>query len=450
MPKKFIILSIVGMLIILAILIILSLIQIHKKIYHDSIILPNTVKGQPDLRFYLSTKNWEIDPSDYNKRIINQQLSSNEKLFCQALITHDKTQLLSNLTLNLFERQLFKLTQNDDHQCAIYLSAVKNNDQHIYGVHSISSVFLDGASFSSLTHCGLLKVAKLGDLNEEFIGTHLQPSSSCNTNDIPKPNRNNHPLNQAKTYRAFTNSSDVPLPVIIKTITNLKIGLHTLQKSYTKNLNFDASILNLNTKHKIRYTFGKTNGKSSMASLGKLFIIDNLLQNNSATSANDVRLLLCQSSTTAAQKLFAQTHTMANYIKQYQIDTQNNTTRTVFTTENQAIDTEHLENFLIHFYQTVKHSGQKLPHALDKGCTAGDIKFPNHYQLHFAKTGTAFSANRVTAKLLTIAYTDDAQTPYLILIRLHQPNGTGICQNSECFKNQSLQVIVDALIKTKF
>lgn len=428
-------------------MVIYAVVQVAQKSTHNSIPIKNpNPKEWVDLRPYLQSKDWKIDPDDYQKRLINSELTNNEKLFCEHLGNQNKNSLLDRLHFTPLEKLTFAISQNQDKKCAVYLSAVQADN--LQGVHAISQVFF-GTPFGNLTHCGLLKVARLGNLDLIHLEINLEPSSDCNVDEPVAKNPKNHPLDQAKTYRVFTNSIEVPLSEIVRTVSALKQSLEDFQANpkIAKNFVLDISLINLTTKHQLRYTHGNSQDSAPMASLGKLFIIDNLLKNNKNIQNNDVRTMLCQSEKQPAIRLFAQTSNMQHYITQYQINTQGNIPQVVFTSELQGITTDQLQNFLVDFYQTLQsHQITSLPNALGKNCTAGKLQLPKTHSIIFAKTGTGFSNGKIIAKLLTIAYTHE-QTPYVMLLRIH--HNTGICAGDNCFDNVLWQPTVKALSNTK-
>ncbi len=426
-------------------------------------------RGLVDLRSYMvdTLHGEKPQATEYAKGIINQHmpLSLNEKIVCESLTDTDKNRLLDSFALSFSQKQVAKVSfkfKGEEQACRMYLSRISAGNEtalpnQVVSAYATSQVYLD-SPLANLTHCGLLKLFSISQLDSQQLLTQITPSKTCDVNHIGVAKSiKRHPLNQAQDYEDFTNADTIPLSTVVNTINGLKQAVISLEDKFNDSLIFDLSVTGLTDGAVLRYTKGDSNNDWPMASVAKLFIaraiVENTVENDvyTANVDNYMQDMLCHSNKESAQKLFQfSRQTATDLIKDYQVTTYGNIPRVVLTTENQGIDTDSLQQFLTDFADILLQQDKYLPNSLGKGCTASAIHLPKGYQVIFAKTGTAFVKPYVKAKLLTIAYKDKQGVPYLMLIRIHANAQNAICQGDGCFGNANLQNIVSILAKATF
>ncbi len=131
-------------------------------------------KGLMDVKPYILGRldGQKLDVSDYKKGLLNTTpLSMNEHLY---------------------------LDKDKDNNCRLYLSRMQGENNKVISAYAMSAVYLD-AGVSRLSHCGILKLFSLSELDTSKIKPQLQPSKSCDVKDIGvKKDFNRHPLKRAE------------------------------------------------------------------------------------------------------------------------------------------------------------------------------------------------------------------------------------------------------------
>ncbi len=162
-------------------------------------------KGLMDVKPYILGRlhGQKLDVTDYKKGLINTTaLSMNEHLICSGLTPEDKQKLLNRFHLSFFQWQGIKaksyLDKDKDKNCRLYLSRMQGKNDKVISAYAMSAVYLD-AGVSQLSHCGILKLFTLSQLDTSKIKPQLQPSKSCNVKKIGvTKNDNRHPLKRAE------------------------------------------------------------------------------------------------------------------------------------------------------------------------------------------------------------------------------------------------------------
>lgn len=180
--------------------------------------------------------------------------------------------------------------------------------------------------------------------------------------------------------------------------------------------------------------------RRSIASIGKLFIARAAYNSNADNST--LNKMLCLSDPLSARKLYdAHDMQINGLLSEYAINQAGNGKQTV-TSEMNAMSLPDLQLFLQDFAQELMAQKQILPkNALQKGCTAQNIKFNSQNKIMFAKTGSASFKGILTSKLLVVAFYNHRKQPYLLTIRIY--NDMGLCRKGEeCFDNLEFQKLV--------
>lgn len=182
------------------------------------------------------------------------------------------------------------------------------------------------------------------------------------------------------------------------------------------------------------------NEKRSIASISKLFIARAAYKSQSDTVL--LNKMLCTSDNVSAQKLYdLHRAQIGGLLAKYAINQASDGKQTV-TSEMNAMSLHDLQVFLQSFAKELIEQNQVLPkNALQKGCTAQNIKFNSQNKIMFAKTGSASFKGVLTSKLFTVAFYNHRKQPYLLTMRVY--NDSGLCRKGvECFNNVEFKKLV--------
>lgn len=182
--------------------------------------------------------------------------------------------------------------------------------------------------------------------------------------------------------------------------------------------------------------------RRSIASVSKLFIARAAIYSNNKNDAVLLNKMLCLSDPLSAQKLYdAHYLHIDELLAGYDINQADNGKQTV-TSEMNAMSLPDLQVFLQSFAKELIAQNRVLSkNALQKGCTAQDIKLNSKSKIILAKTGSASFKGVLTSKLLVVAFYNHRKQPYLLTMRIY--NDMGLCRKGEeCFDNLEFQKLV--------